>query len=310
MKTDSSTATNKRSQASSRPSRSRQGGRGREASSRAILVALDSDGTVFDSMSAKHDLCFGPVFARWFGPAKHLEILEGIWRFVNLGSRQRGINRFKGLSACLHLALRHPQTARAMKREEPVVAALDAWLAVEGSPSRGRLETALASRKVDPMLEKVLIWSIAVDESIAGLPPPAAFAGARAALPLLGEAELIVLTAGPSGAIARDWQEAGILHHVASIAGQERGPKGPSLLAAMEGRYAPERVLVVGDAPGDLEAARSAGAFFYPIVPGREEESWASFASGYLGAFMAGSAPAAPIAAFFDAMPLSPPWLR
>ena len=34
-------------------------------------------------------------------------------------------------------------------------------------------------------------------------------------------------------------------------------------------------MLIIGDAPGDLEAARSINASFFPIMPGSEEESWA-----------------------------------
>ena len=31
---------------------------------------------------------------------------------------------------------------------------------------------------------------------------------------------------------------------------------------------------MVGDAPGDHAAAQSNGVLFYPIIPGREVESW------------------------------------
>jgi phosphoglycolate phosphatase-like HAD superfamily hydrolase len=196
-----------------------------------------------------------------------------------------------------------------MRKEEGLVSALEAWLAIEPAPARGRLELAIASRAVDPILMKALIWSIAVDESMAELPPPRTFRGAEAALQLFGNAELVVLTAGPAASAAREWQEAGIMQHLSSISGQERGPKGANLIATMAGRYAPEHVLVIGDSPGDLEAARSAGASFYPILPGREEESWSSFASSYLPAFIAGASPSAPVAAFFEALPSSPPWL-
>lgn len=44
--------------------------------------------------------------------------------------------------------------------------------------------------------------------------------------------------------------------------------------APMEGNYAPEKVLMVGDAPSDYEAAKTNGVLYYPIIPGREVESW------------------------------------
>ena len=37
------------------------------------------------------------------------------------------------------------------------------------------------------------------------------------------------------------------------------------------------RILMIGDAPGDLKAARANGALFYPINPGAEDLSWKRF---------------------------------
>ena len=36
-------------------------------------------------------------------------------------------------------------------------------------------------------------------------------------------------------------------------------------------------MLMLGDAPADLEAAREAGALFYPILAYQERESWEEF---------------------------------
>jgi len=46
---------------------------------------------------------------------------------------------------------------------------------------------------------------------------------------------------------------------------------------AIELGYNIHNVLMVGDAVGDMEAASANGIFFYPIVPGKEEESWQKF---------------------------------
>ena len=61
------------------------------------------------------------------------------------------------------------------------------------------------------------------------------------------------------------------------IAGQEAGTKSEHILFATGGRYAPEKMLKIGDAPGDLKAARDNDALFFPIVPGKEEQSWKRF---------------------------------
>ena len=34
---------------------------------------------------------------------------------------------------------------------------------------------------------------------------------------------------------------------------------------------------MIGDAPGDMKAARANGALFFPINPGHEDESWERF---------------------------------
>ena len=49
-------------------------------------------------------------------------------------------------------------------------------------------------------------------------------------------------------------------------AGQELGTKTEHLKLAAKNKYPPERILMIGDAPGDLNAARANGALFYPIT--------------------------------------------
>jgi hypothetical protein len=46
---------------------------------------------------------------------------------------------------------------------------------------------------------------------------------------------------------------------------------------------------MVGDAPGDWNAARANGALFYPIDPGNEDESWRRFFEEALPRFFAGT---------------------
>ncbi|HUW40514.1 MAG TPA: HAD family hydrolase [Rectinemataceae bacterium] len=287
--------------------------RGRECprkSAAACLLALDSDGTVFDSMRAKHERCFMPAFAAFFGSGAERACLDEVWRFVNLGSRLRGANRYAALAAALRIGSRHPRIGSAMRRWEGTVGALEAWLAQESAPSKSRLELALDARRADRLLALVLAWSHAVDEAIAGLPSVPPFRGAVAALPLLAAGcEIMVLTSAPAAAIVREWEEAGLAPYAARVVGQERGRKAACLAAAMEGRFEAGRVLVVGDAPGDLEAARAVGAQFFPILHGREEESWKSFSGEFLPGFLAGRPVISPIATFLESLPANPSWL-
>ena len=48
------------------------------------------------------------------------------------------------------------------------------------------------------------------------------------------------------------------------------------------------RVLMVGDAPGDLKAARANDALFFPIIPGSEDEAWRRFHNEALDRFFRG----------------------
>lgn len=57
-----------------------------------------------------------------------------------------------------------------------------------------------------------------------------------------------------------EWTHAGLIAHPMFVAGQEYGSKAVQIRQAMEERYAADKILVLGDAPGDQEAARAMGA--------------------------------------------------
>jgi phosphoglycolate phosphatase-like HAD superfamily hydrolase len=99
---------------------------------------------------------------------------------------------------------------------------------------------------------------------------------------------------------------------VALIAGQEMGNKREQLALATAGRYERGKVLMVGDALGDLDAASANGALFYPIEPGAEDESWERFAKEALPRFFAGTYAGdfmnAEIERFRRRLPETPPW--
>ena len=71
-------------------------------------------------------------------------------------------------------------------------------------------------------------------------------------------------------------------------------------------------MLMIGDAPGDLKAARDCGLMFYPINPGHEEESWKRLNDEALGHFFAGTYTGnyerARITEFEILLPSTPPW--
>jgi hypothetical protein len=67
------------------------------------------------------------------------------------------------------------------------------------------------------------------------------------------------------------------------------GTKKEHLALAAVGKYEPEKILMVGDAPGDRKAAEANGVLFYPIDPGHEEESWQRFHDEALPRFLEGT---------------------
>jgi hypothetical protein len=83
---------------------------------------------------------------------------------------------------------------------------------------------------------------------------------------------------------------------------------------ASRGKYAPDRVLMIGDAPGDMKAARPNDALFFPVNPGHEEESWQRFREEAVHRFLAGEYAGAYeaqlIAEFDKLLPEQPPWTR
>ena len=91
------------------------------------------------------------------------------------------------------------------------------------------------------------------------------------------KADVIVVSQTPVEALVREWEEHTINHLVNFIAGQEAGTKTEHIKYAAGGRYPAEKILMIGDAHGDLKAAHGNHALFFPIIPGHEELSWKRF---------------------------------
>jgi phosphoglycolate phosphatase-like HAD superfamily hydrolase len=145
---------------------------------------------------------------------------------------------------------------------------------------------------------------------VEGVPP---FPFFRESLEKLAQqADIICVSATPGEALVREWQEHDIARYAAVIAGQEMGSKKEHLKLAAGDKYEKERVLTIGDAPGDLAAARANRALFYPINPGHEDASWERFlgeaAVRFFNGTYAGDYEAGLIAEFDKLLPERPPW--
>lgn len=278
------------------------------------FVALDSDGTVLDTMGPKQHRFLQPMLAEALG-------LEGAVReayfacadFVNLRSAARGITRFNAVLLALTLLNRHP-AFRASGREPFALGALRAFVGSGRPQSDAALEAWLRGRP-DPLLRTLLLWGRAVNAAILGSGAVfAVFPGVPEALAAMHrESALGIVSQSPERVLRQDWGAHGLLAHVDHVAGQELGVKTAQLEALTRG-WEPGRVLMVGDAFGDLQAARARGCRFFPILPDREAACWRTLADEVYPAFLAGAyAPAreaALVEAFTRALPdpLSPPW--
>jgi len=103
------------------------------------------------------------------------------------------------------------------------------------------------------------------------------------------KADAMCISQTPAEALKREWAEHNIERFVAMIAGQEMGTKTDHLRLAAKDKYAANKILMLGDAPGDFKAAKSNGALFFPIVPGREEQSWECLFKEGLDQFFSGN---------------------
>jgi phosphoglycolate phosphatase-like HAD superfamily hydrolase len=129
---------------------------------------------------------------------------------------------------------------------------------------------------------------------------------------LVGKADMIVVSATPYEALKREWDEHSISEYVALIAGQEMGVKAEHLSIAAKSKYAADHIIMIGDSPGDLKAAESVDALFFPVNPGYEEESWQKFfeqgIDKFLGSTYEGEYQDQLITEFDVLLPEDPPW--
>ena len=280
-----------------------------------FFVGIDSDGCVFNSMEVKHNDCFSVNLVKHFGLASISRQVHQAWDFVNLYSTTRGTNRFKAILLVCDF-LREMQLVRKMGVAVPELSYLREWSETETKLGNPALQSAIDSATGERLdeLSQVMAWSLGVNESVAeivyNLPP---FPGVRETLQRLqGKSDVIVVSATPDEALIREWAEHEIDAYVALIAGQEMGTKTEHLTITTKDRYPENHVLMLGDSPGDLKAARDVGALFFPVNPGSEDTSWQLFLDEAMDKFFdgqyAGTYEEALIDKFQELLPETPPW--
>jgi phosphoglycolate phosphatase-like HAD superfamily hydrolase len=277
-----------------------------------FFIGIDSDGCAFDTMEPKHKECFCPTTIWKWRLEAVSKFARETWDFVNLYGKTRGCNRFLALRDVLgHLRERDEVKARGV--EIPVLAQLKAWIDRETKLGNPALEAEVEATGNEE-LKAVLDWSVSINASVKRIVrdvPP--FPGVRESLEkALPKADMIVVSQTPFEALEREWKAHDLAQFVHLIAGQECGKKSEHLELAAGGKFPAEKILMLGDAYSDLKAAKAVDACFFPILPGREEESWARFRDEGLDRFFAGTYKGAyeeALAADLDkALPATPPW--
>src|SRR5205814_5310386 len=173
----------------------------------------------------------------------------------------RGANRFPALVRALNL-LRERSQVHARKVTVAETKALEEWIARE--TKLGNATLAAEVKGGNTGLAQIKVWSDAVnaatEDIVKGIPP---FPLVRECLAKINEkADAMCISQTPAEALKREWAEHGLDKFVTMIAGQEMGTKTEHLKFAAVGKYAPEKILMIGDAPGDFKAAKSNGALF------------------------------------------------
>ena len=234
-----------------------------------FLICVDSDGCAMDTMDIKHIRCFGPCMVEEWGLEEWGEEILTRWNDINLYTMTRGINRFKGLAMAL-LEINEKYT----KIED--VEVLAKWVEESNELSNNALTRAMENNA----LKKALSWSNKVNASINEIPfeEKTPFEGVKEGLAFAHEvADVAIVSSANLQAVVEEWELYGLLDHVDIILSQNVGSKAYCIQEMLKKGYDKDKVMMTGDAPGDYDAAKKNGVFYYPILVRHEKESWEEF---------------------------------
>ncbi|SER20507.1 HAD family hydrolase [Butyrivibrio fibrisolvens] len=247
-----------------------------------FIVCIDSDGCAMDTMNIKHYRCFGPCMVREWGLEQWQDEILTSWNRVNLFTKTRGINRFKGLAV-------------ALKEVN------DRYKAIEGVDDLVKWADEapeLSNRAVEAMIPngqifaKALNWSRAVNEGIEKLPKEEIkpFDGVKETLEEIHKScDIAVVSSANPEAVKAEWERFGLLDYVDILCTQDMGSKAYCIGEIAKKGYDKRNILMCGDAVGDMKAAQSNGVLYYPICVNKENQSWTKLRTESLSKFTDGS---------------------
>ena len=237
------------------------------------LVCVDSDGCVMDTMNCKHFHCFGPCMVAEWGLEEWKDEILTRWNEINLFSMTRGINRFKGLAMAL----------KEIDGKYTRITGVDAlvhWADTAPALSNDGVAKAAADAETEDaklVLTKALNWSRAVNAAIVELDESlkVPYDGAREGLAAAHAfADVAMVSSANRDAVEEEWGKFGLLEHTDIVLAQDVGSKAACIREMLKFGYDVDKVVMVGDAPGDCDAAEKNGVHYYPILVNHEKESW------------------------------------
>lgn len=246
-----------------------------------FLVCVDSDGCAMDTMDIKHKKCFGPCLIEvWNLQQWEDEILDR-WYEINLYSELRGINRFKGLAIAL----------KEINEKYIVIEALEQYLnwveATKELSNESLIEEISKNKAV--CLEKAIQWSDNLNKRIKELLPheKIPFEHVKEVLEKVHQyADIAIVSSANYEAVREEWLHNGLLDHIDLLLSQNIGSKSHCIHELLEKGYDTNRVIMIGDAPGDEKAAEENNVLFYPILVKQEAKSWNEFSEHVFGKFL------------------------
>ncbi|MCR4745664.1 MAG: HAD family hydrolase [Lachnospiraceae bacterium] len=243
------------------------------------MVCVDSDGCAMDTMNIKHIRCFGPCMIKEWNLEKWQDEILKNWNKVNLYAITRGINRFKGLAvALLEVNVKYTKIEG--------IEEFSKWADEAPELSNRALEKLVGKHEI---FAKALLWSKAVNREIEALPKEEIkpFKGVKEALSLIHEScNVAVVSSANPEAVKSEWERFGLLDYVDIVCAQDVGSKSYCINEILKKGYSPKKVLMCGDALGDVKAAESNGVLYYPIRVNHENESWAEITGEPFERFM------------------------
>ena len=233
-----------------------------------FLVCVDSDGCAMDTMEIKHRRCFAPEMIKTWNLTEREDYILNLWYDLNLYTQTRGINRFKGLA----------ETFKIISKEGVEIEDLDSilnWVETTNELSNNSLLREI--EKTDSKgLKMTYEWSLNVNKSIEELPKgDEPFEGVSEGLEALSKkVDVAVVSSANGEALNDEWGRHDYIKYLTALLGQEAGTKQHCIAELKKKGYDTEKVLMVGDAPGDLQAAKNNNVRYYPILVGKEKFSW------------------------------------